>query len=106
MRTCEKHNTNYTRQEVYDHPGKTQEVCLECEKERAQRLNELFAGTRQICSDKHYREIHMSAMNASKPRMFTTSILGMGPFCIEFEDGEIIQTRSEERQRQIAERVR
>ena len=33
---------------------------------------------------------------------FKTTVLGVGPFCIEFPDGEIITTRSEERQRLIA----
>jgi len=38
----------------------------------------------------------------NKPTTYITSVLGVGPYCIEFPDGEIITTRSEERQRQIA----
>lgn len=38
-----------------------------------------------------------------KPKMmFTTTVLGVGPFCIEFEDGEIVYTRSERRRRLTA----
>jgi len=35
-------------------------------------------------------------------KTFKTSITGIGPFCIEFEDGEIISTRSLRRQKMIA----
>jgi hypothetical protein len=34
--------------------------------------------------------------------MFRTSVPGIGPYCVEFEDGEIISTRSEARQKAIA----
>jgi hypothetical protein len=34
--------------------------------------------------------------------VFRTEIVGIGPWCVEFPDGEIITTRSEERARQIA----
>ena len=33
---------------------------------------------------------------------FRTSVLGIGPYCVEFPDGEIVSTRSEERQDIIA----
>lgn len=39
----------------------------------------------------------------SEVKLFKTSVLGMGPFCIEFPDGEIVTTRSEHRQRDIAD---
>lgn len=35
-------------------------------------------------------------------KTFRTTILGIGPFCVEFDDGEIVHTRSEERQKLIA----
>lgn len=35
-------------------------------------------------------------------KLFKTTVIGVGPFCIEFPDGEIIHTRSEERQKLIA----
>ena len=35
------------------------------------------------------------------PKMFKTTVAGIGPFCVEFEDGEIITTRSEARQKLI-----
>lgn len=35
-------------------------------------------------------------------KLFKTSVAGVGPFCVEFDDGEIIATRSEDRQRRIA----
>lgn len=38
----------------------------------------------------------------SKPKLFRTSVLGVGPYCVEFDDGEIITTRLESRQRLIA----
>lgn len=36
------------------------------------------------------------------PKLFKTSVLGVGPYCVEFADREILHTRSEERQRLIA----
>jgi hypothetical protein len=33
---------------------------------------------------------------------FRTSVPGIGPYCVEFPDGEIVSTRSEERQDIIA----
>lgn len=41
-------------------------------------------------------------MSAAKPELFKSTVLGIGPWCVEFPDGEIIHTRSEERQRLIA----
>ena len=38
-----------------------------------------------------------------KPECFVTSVLGVGPFCVEFPDGEIITTLSADRQVAIAE---
>jgi hypothetical protein len=38
-------------------------------------------------------------------KLFKTSVLGVGPFCLEFEDGEIIHTRSEDRQKLIARAI-
>ncbi len=35
-------------------------------------------------------------------RLFKTSVSGVGPFCVEFPDGEIIHTRTELRQHLIA----
>lgn len=35
------------------------------------------------------------------PKMFKTTVAGIGPFCVEFEDGEIVTTRSEARQKLI-----
>ena len=35
-------------------------------------------------------------------KMFKTTVSGIGPYCVEFDDGEIIHTRSEFRQRLIA----
>jgi hypothetical protein len=35
-------------------------------------------------------------------KTFKTTVLGVGPFCIEFPDDEIITTHSEERQRLIS----
>lgn len=37
-----------------------------------------------------------------EPELFTTTVAGIGPYCVEFPDGEIIHTRTEERQRLIA----
>jgi hypothetical protein len=37
-----------------------------------------------------------------KAKCFKTTVLGVGPYCVEFPDGEIITTRSEERQKAIA----
>jgi hypothetical protein len=34
--------------------------------------------------------------------LFKTTVTGVGPFCVEFDDGEIITTRTEARQRLIA----
>ena len=36
------------------------------------------------------------------PKLFKTTILGIGPFCVEFADGEIICVYTEERQHLIA----
>jgi hypothetical protein len=36
------------------------------------------------------------------PKMFKTTVTGIGPFCVEFGDGEIITTRSEARQKLLA----
>lgn len=38
-------------------------------------------------------------------KLFKTTVLGVGPFCIEFEDGEIIHVRTEERQKLIARAI-
>ena len=38
-------------------------------------------------------------------KLFKTDVIGIGPFCIEFADGEIITTRSAERQQAIASAV-
>jgi hypothetical protein len=35
-------------------------------------------------------------------KMSKTTVPGVGPFCVEFPDGEIVTTRSEERQRLLA----
>lgn len=35
-------------------------------------------------------------------KLFKTTVLGVGPYCIEYPDGEIITTRSETRQQHIA----
>jgi hypothetical protein len=35
-------------------------------------------------------------------KLFVTTVSGVGPFCIEFADGEIVTTRTEDRQRLIA----
>ena len=35
-------------------------------------------------------------------KKFTTTVLGLGPYCVEFSDGEIITTRKKERQDAIA----
>jgi hypothetical protein len=42
----------------------------------------------------------------SRPQRFTTTVVGVGPFCVEFADGEIITTRNSERQNAIADLVR
>ncbi len=34
--------------------------------------------------------------------LFKTDVLGIGPFCVEFDDGEIVTTRDEKRQHLIA----
>ncbi len=34
-------------------------------------------------------------------KFFKTTVLGVGPFCVEFDDGEIVTTRDESRQRLI-----
>lgn len=39
---------------------------------------------------------------AERVKLFKTTVLGVGPYCIEFPDGEIIHTRSEDRQLAIA----
>lgn len=36
-------------------------------------------------------------------KLFRTDVSGIGPFCVEFPDGEIITTRSEKRQKLIAQ---
>lgn len=40
------------------------------------------------------------------PKTFTTTVTGVGPYCVEFPDGEIIHTRTKDRQEAIAARVR
>ncbi len=35
-------------------------------------------------------------------KTFKTTVLGIGPFCVEFEDGEIITTRMESRQQLLS----
>ena len=35
-------------------------------------------------------------------KLFTTTVSGVGPFCIEFDDGEIVTTRTRKRQNLIA----
>ena len=35
-------------------------------------------------------------------KKFRTDVLGIGPYCVEFSDGEIVSTRSQERQNLIA----
>ena len=39
---------------------------------------------------------------AQAPKLFLTTVLGIGPYCVEYADGEIVHTRSEDRQRLIA----
>ena len=35
-------------------------------------------------------------------KLFTTSVRGLGPYCIEFDDGEIVTTRTRKRQNLVA----
>jgi len=39
---------------------------------------------------------------AQAPKLFLTTVLGIGPYCVEYADGEIVHTRSEDRQHLFA----
>jgi len=47
-------------------------------------------------------ELQTDFRRKGQPALFTTTVAGVGPYCIEFADGEIITTRTEERQKLIA----
>jgi hypothetical protein len=44
-----------------------------------------------------------NTVGETMPKTFKTTVTGLGPFCVEFDDGEIVTTRTFERQCLIAQ---
>ena len=49
-----------------------------------------------------WKTMHAAMMAEREPKIYKTTIAGIGPWCVEFDDGEIITTRTEERAKLIA----